>query len=1339
MSRKGKSKSNEEAYDALEKKVQEKIQEKDKCQGKNASEKNPSRIQDAVERTPTRKGSNEPRVLGLGCGWGRVLRPLFLGLLWTSLLPVSSSLAVSEENTSYLDAIKPSPSGLDVDVECHVPPGAAGATSKLEMLRDLDQEPCLQIKVDGVDLSTRCNVTFPRGESGKSCMSLFAWKGYFGSFRQCLQFCAPHVGLPTWDYEHVPHVDESVWVNLFDTFFDMFQSGPVGLLLIFSSCFLTACWMRVGVKRSRVGSQSEPESVTRPYCKKLRVGAFQLRATRCRRLKRKLRRQTEDAGSTNPLLLRRCRTYGLGRNKICRLPAARLLSRRQTQFRYCKRMMYKLQGRFRFGSCPHGPHYGRDPGPILQADIGRDLRESSELIEVEGLGTTVEPPKVGKGFFPLFWSNFAAKFRTNDCHAGVGDDGIHRDGCFNRHSEGFEAEGTGTSVEIPILRGCFFPVFWPSFAARFRARDRQAGLDDGGIHRDGCFNRHRPHHKKASFDLGENRHAQACRSIGARMHRRFRLLGIVSCIAWAVYLVYRQENWNDLLGTRIGEASNPGPPGGAERTDRVRIEKFLFQSLQEVLAKVDNMASEGRSRSPSQTRSPSPGGRRHRSPSPSAARGRSPQRNAGKGNSQESGWKVVQGPKGKGKTKGSKNNTAQPHAAKEVKFADEDPGGQLLARLKALILECEVKGTKDLLPKLRSIVGSKTGMEGYQIRTPSPVVGSGKVSPAAGGHKTASKPTERQKLESKGALTAKGESPFQWKINQVWWPGKVASAAKFSQTLDLGIQPEADLTVATLAEARQMKEMVVTHNLNLAAAVVCKDLEAIPEGDRDGLVSKYVQLHTGVWKRVTALPLSKDLPKWGTQPHVVTTEEGKACAPTAVKLVALRVTLPQEFLSEEDWGAAMHNPRGLLQACLPAGVCVRAYGWHEVPGKEPVVVGFLQVPESATQNVLSRSGFRGAFFSPLPPKGGGAPQTIPIKWLVREKGICSGAYLATAKKDALAESMPLAYRKGGRSNLGIVGLAPAKVEDAQIRKRWCAKGTPTGWTPQQFVQVLEKSGWRVLKDIQAPTRPRGVWTFSGAMPEACKSTCWILPLGDDKQMLVSPWVKTLPKAERVPIRSPGGWISHSPASDGDKTKHHETNMEVDRDDTEVPDASMSDKAKRPASETAQGTQENGRAAPKAKVLSSTKSPAFGPPVQFEAPDSGLGPQGVKLWDLHGTGDCGFRALAATQAYRNGVEVATIVKNIDKLALSLRTKCTSWLVQNHGWRQFWYSDPEANETTEAGTVGKTPDEFLESTKRPGQWMGHFTCLAASRVLQSDVLVWKCGRSVEVLGETPTSYI
>ena len=50
-----------------------------------------------------------------------------------------------------------------------------------------------------------------------------------------------------------------------------------------------------------------------------------------------------------------------------------------------------------------------------------------------------------------------------------------------------------------------------------------------------------------------------------------------------------------------------------------------------------------------------------------------------------------------------------------------------------------------------------------------------------------------------------------------------------------------------------------------------------------------------------------------------------------------------------------------------------------------------------------------------------------------------------------------------------------------------------------------------------------------------------------------------------------------------------------------------------------------------------------------------GPDGVPTWDLGGCGDCGYRALAATQSARNKKYKNEITERIDKLTLSLRKK------------------------------------------------------------------------------------
>ena len=43
-----------------------------------------------------------------------------------------------------------------------------------------------------------------------------------------------------------------------------------------------------------------------------------------------------------------------------------------------------------------------------------------------------------------------------------------------------------------------------------------------------------------------------------------------------------------------------------------------------------------------------------------------------------------------------------------------------------------------------------------------------------------------------------------------------------------------------------------------------------------------------------------------------------------------------------------------------------------------------------------------------------------------------------------------------------------------------------------------------------------------------------------------------------------------------------------------------------------------------------------------------GPGDTAIWDLQGSGDCGYRAIAAAVAVRNGKSKADVEKNISKM-------------------------------------------------------------------------------------------
>ena len=48
-----------------------------------------------------------------------------------------------------------------------------------------------------------------------------------------------------------------------------------------------------------------------------------------------------------------------------------------------------------------------------------------------------------------------------------------------------------------------------------------------------------------------------------------------------------------------------------------------------------------------------------------------------------------------------------------------------------------------------------------------------------------------------------------------------------------------------------------------------------------------------------------------------------------------------------------------------------------------------------------------------------------------------------------------------------------------------------------------------------------------------------------------------------------------------------------------------------------------------------------------------GPGDTAIWDLQGSGDCGYRAIAAAVAVRNGKSKADVEKNISKMVTTIK--------------------------------------------------------------------------------------
>ena len=99
------------------------------------------------------------------------------------------------------------------------------------------------------------------------------------------------------------------------------------------------------------------------------------------------------------------------------------------------------------------------------------------------------------------------------------------------------------------------------------------------------------------------------------------------------------------------------------------------------------------------------------------------------------------------------------------------------------------------------------------------------------------------------------------------------------------------------------------------------------------------------------------------------------------------------------------------------------------------------------------------------------------------------------------------------------------------------------------------------------------------------------------------------------------------------------------------------------------------------------------------------------------------ALGVSKLLGNKVTVEQVEAKVSTLAISLRAKAVAGLRENQGWLDAWAIDRDATVRSEGGKIPSNVPEYLDATARPNKWLDHYLALACSRVINSEIMVWK----------------
>ena len=251
-----------------------------------------------------------------------------------------------------------------------------------------------------------------------------------------------------------------------------------------------------------------------------------------------------------------------------------------------------------------------------------------------------------------------------------------------------------------------------------------------------------------------------------------------------------------------------------------------------------------------------------------------------------------------------------------------------------------------------------------------------------------------------------------------------------------------------------MKAIAASHKIEAKVALIASD--ALPDKSEStkAFTEKWVKTQQGHWTKVWCTPLAQFFPDWGECPAIQKVEDVGGVF-NSINLKTFRVVFPRCYLTGENWNLACKTPVKLLSSILPVGVTFRAYGWHHNPAtKEEAVIGFCKLPDSVSENPMTKSGWESWFLSASKPSWPARTFEYFVDSQHKQK---SCRVFTGCPKTSAGKQVGLALRRGGNSNLGLLGCKSTNEAEQMQRRRWVAKMVPHTWTPAQFQTVLEKS------------------------------------------------------------------------------------------------------------------------------------------------------------------------------------------------------------------------------------------------------------------------------------------
>ena len=411
----------------------------------------------------------------------------------------------------------------------------------------------------------------------------------------------------------------------------------------------------------------------------------------------------------------------------------------------------------------------------------------------------------------------------------------------------------------------------------------------------------------------------------------------------------------------------------------------------------------------------------------------------------------------------------------------------------------------------------------------------------------------------------------------------------------------------------------------------------------------------------------------------------------------LRLTFAKEYADPTRYEDALKRPQALPSLLMPS-IAVKILRTFAVATYEGEITCLVSIRASDMEIFFKQKLCPGGFVAPQ------RSSKSTVLWISRDPKQSPGQYLASARK--AAEDTPsayLAYRPGGRANLGIRAATPPKGVAGTIAPRWTLAGAPKTWIPEDVQTWLQAHGFKDAQQIQRATAESWffrAWPDDGAGTAVYASGLVVAPAAVKPQSRPKANATAAPVWGARPLKGNAETASKAPPlSTAAKTQTQPDQAEVAATAMDTPDADVRDRSRSPAAGRNKPNHE-----PKPAATESVQQPGPRPALphgRFYTPV-----------ECGGEGDCAYTSIARAMAMHSDSKPdEKDLKPQGKLQGYLRCEAAKYIRENPS--VFENLDP---------TADGTPDELASKVAKSGTWADSIALFALAHKIGVQLRIW-----------------